>query len=385
MKIGFDAKRVFRNWTGLGNYSRLVIQSLATTYPEDTLLLFAEEFTGKDSKRINEILSLPNIKTERPSKKGFSGKGPLWRPYGITRQLRSSGIDIFHGLSNELPLNIKESKIPSIVTIHDVIFRRLDYAHNTIDRKIYDYKYGHSARNATRVIAVSERTKADIMEFYGVPEERIDVVYQGCDPQFSQRLSDDERLRNRRELQLPERFLTQVGTVERRKNLELSIRALPYVPKDIELVVLGGDSRGYKKEMEELAGRLGVFDRIIFREGIPFTKLPAVYQLAEISLYPSHYEGFGIPVLESVTGGTPVIAATGSCLEEAGGDAAIYVDPHSPREMAEAINHLLEDTDDRGRRILRGLEWSRRFDMTKIGENVHAVYDKALRSGRSRK
>ncbi len=374
MIIGYDAKRAVSNMTGLGNYSRLVIESIAEAYPDSRLLLYTPKL--KENPRLATIEAMHNTEFRLPAPSGFSGS--LWRTFGITNCLQADKVALYHGLSNELPLNIAASHVPSVVTIHDVIYRRLPEEYGAIDRKLYDFKYGKSCVNATRIIAISERTKQDIVEYYGVSPEKIDIIYQGCSPTFSTRLSPAKLEETRRRLGLPDRYVLQVGTIERRKNLELIVKALPSLPQDVKLLAIGRDRKGYKGRVERIAQELGVTDRIVFRDNIPFAELPAVNQLAEVVVYPSRYEGFGLPVLEGITSGRPVVAATGSCLEEAGGDGALYVNPDDARQLAEAVNSLLADSQLAKQLIEKGQEHTKRFGSSRFAEELMAVYEKAI-------
>lgn len=258
MRIGFDGKRAVSNMTGLGNYSRLVIEKIATEFPDDSLYIYTPKL--KRNPRLALIESLKNTEFRLPAGSGFSGS--LWRTFGISNNLLADKIDVYHGLSNELPLNIRSSNVPSVVTIHDVIYRRLPDCYSAIDRKIYDFKYGHSCHNATRIIAISECTKKDIVELYGIDPDRIDVVYQGCDDSFKQDISADILEKTRERLQLPARYILQVGTIESRKNLELTARALSTLPADVSLLAVGRDRKGYKRKVKDIAAELGVADRI---------------------------------------------------------------------------------------------------------------------------
>lgn len=373
MVIGYDGKRAVSNMTGLGNYSRLVIESVAETYPDSRLLVYTPKLT--DNPRLATIRSLHNVEFRLPPPQGF--KGSLWRTFGITNNLRPDKVEIFHGLSNELPLNIASSGIPSVVTIHDVIYRRRPQCYNAIDRHIYDFKYGRSCRNATRIIAVSQRTKDDIVELYGIDPDKIDVIYQGCDSSFRKEISPDALKEVRTRLNLPKKYILQVGTIEERKNLELTVRALSALPEDVTLLAVGRDRKGYLSKVKEIASSLGVAARLDVRHDVTFADLPAVCRMAEVIAYPSFYEGFGIPVLEGLESGRPVVAATGSCLEEAGGDAAFYVNPTDPAAMAHIINGLLDGSIDSAPRIARGYEYASKFSSDDMASRLMAVYEKA--------
>ncbi len=374
MRIGFDGKRAVSNMTGLGNYSRLVIEALASDHPEHFLYIYTPAL--KQNPRLNLINSLHNVEFRLPPTTGFSGS--LWRSFGVTNNLRADRVDIFHGLSNELPLNIASGHVPSVVTMHDVIYRRLPYCYSAIDRRIYDFKYGRSCRNATRIIAVSECTKRDVVELYGIHPDKIDVIYQGCDDSFRTIHTPQSLAEVRTRLNLPARYILQVGTIEKRKNLELTVRALTALPHDIHLLAVGRPRKGYLEEVMRVAREAGVADRIDVRQDIKFADLPPLNAMAEAVAYPSFYEGFGIPILEALESGAPVVAATGSCLEEAGGDGAIYVAPDNPRQMGEALRAIIDRTVDTEAMKAKGKLHAARFNSSGMTEKILSTYRKAI-------
>lgn len=375
MRIGTDAKRAVRNLTGLGNYSRLVMEALAKEKPEMQLVAYTPDM--RPNPRLRPLLDLPNIEWRMPQ----PGEAPLgksaWRTFGITRCLAKDHIDLYHGLSNELPLNIRSASTPTVVTVHDVIWRRLPYCYKTADRLLYDYKYGRSARNATRVVAVSERTKADIVEFYGVDPDRIDVVYQGCDASFKRPHTAQEIAEAQAAFGIRGRYIIQVGTIERRKNLDLTVRALSALPDDISLVAVGRDN-GWLERVKSIAASAGVASRVSYLHDVPFSQIPLLNAGAVVAAYPSRYEGFGIPVIEAIESGVPVVAAKGSCLEEAGGPGALYVDPDSPREMAEALRFFIENPDAAASAVEAGRAHTSRFDTSGMASAIADVYARAI-------
>lgn len=413
MKVGYDGKRAVSNMTGLGNYSRLVIEEVGKIFmslredegyePEESygsgddfgmhiadpkaarrraadlrsdwkLLVYTPEMSR--NSRLEPLHRLENVEFRFPPAQGF--KGSLWRTFGITNNLAADRPDIYHGLSNELPLNIRNSGVKSVVTIHDLIYRRMPECYKPIDRMLYDFKYSRACRNADRIIAVSNRTKQDIVDLYGIDPDKIEVIYQGCDDIFRHEYTEAEKEDTRKRLRLPDRYITQVGTVEKRKNLELTLRALSSLPKEIGLVVVGGDNGGYRQAMKRLARELGAANRVIWLEGIDFHDLPLIYGMAEASVYPSRYEGFGIPVIESIESGTPVVAATGSCLEESGGPGALYVNPDSVEELATALRGIITDHELRVRLAEEGKRHVQRFDNVKMAEKIVACYHHLL-------
>lgn len=377
-RIGFDGKRAVRNLTGIGNYSRLVIEHLGRLNPADEFMVYTPKL--KENPRLDAISQLPNVEFRLPPPQGF--KGNMWRTFGVTNNLIADKVDLYHGLSNELPLNIRDRGIKSVVTIHDLIFLIMPQAYGIFDRLIYNYKFKSACRNADHIIAISECTKRDIMRFYGTDESKISVVYQGCDDIFRKEISSDDIERVREKYALEGKYIIQVGTVELRKNLELTVRALAALEDtSVKLVVVGRDHLGYKKRVMQIAGEEGVSDRIVWLEGVPFADLPALYKGALVSAYPSRYEGFGIPVLESLEVMTPVVAAKGSCLEEAGGKSSLYVSPDDPREMVRALDAILQHKVNVDEIRQEGKKHAARFSTENMVAGIREVYDSLLSEG----
>jgi len=378
LNIGFDAKRAVLNDTGLGGYSREVLARLSALHPSWRMHLYTPRM--RRQPRLDDLLARPEVTVELP-RGAWTHMSSLWRVRsGITRQLRADGIDLYHGLSNELPLDIAGSGIPSVVTVHDVIYRRCPDNYTAIDRRIYDFKYGRSARNATRVVAISRCTARDITEIYQVDPAKIDIVYQSCHPQFALPVAASDLMRVKTLYKLPGRYMAIVGTVERRKNQILAVRALPMIDPEVKLVIVGRGRLGYDAEVMREARRLKVDDRVMMLSSLPFGDLPAIYAGAEVAAYVSIYEGFGLPVVEALSAGTPVIAASGSCLEEAGGQGAVYVHPADVDAFAREANRLLADTAVRERMVDAGRRHIAATLSTPLGEALTAVYDRTLRA-----
>jgi len=376
LNIGFDAKRAVCNNTGLGNYSRLVIDVLSLYFPENQYRLYSPK--NKQNNRLSPLLERENVSLVLPDTSFDRNLSSLWRVSSISRQLGRDNIDIFHGLSNELPLTINNYGIPTVVTIHDLIFRHFPQYYKPIDRAIYDYKFRKAAENATRVIAISECTRKDLIEIYGIDERKIDVVYQGCDPLFSAPVSQDLKQQVREIYNLPGRFIISVGTVESRKNQLLAVKALRGLPDDVKLVIVGRRT-SYATEIDNyLLSQRGLSSRVMWLEGVPFAHLPALYAMAELSSYTSRFEGFGIPVIESLSTGTPVIAATGSCLEEAGGRGAEYVDPDNVDQFIELAGKLLDSRFNRDKMVELGQRHIKRFSLENFAKGIISSYKKAI-------
>lgn len=374
-RIGFDSKRAVLNYSGLGNYSRLAIEVLANRFPETEMRLYTPKI--KENKLLDPLLENPLINLVTPDTLFGRMFGSLWRSRGMAAQLRRDGMDLFHGLSNQLPAGIEKTGIPSIVTIHDVIFIPHPEFYHKPDVEIYKRHFHRSADIADRIIAISECTKQDLINYFQIPENKIDIVYQGCDRSFYREVTREEISNVKKKYGLPSCYILGVGTVEARKNQLLALRALRYLPEHINLVLVGRPTK-YVKEILKEAERLRLTNRIKLIHGADFRDFPAFYAGAAVSSYPSWYEGFGIPVIESIASGTPVIAATGSCLEEAGGPGALYVDPSSDKDFATAAVSILENPFLRDELVSKGRDYITRFSSDSFAKGLIESYAKLL-------
>mgnify|MGYP003466477513 FL=1 len=371
LTIGYDAKRAVSNGTGLGNYCRTLLNDLGTIDTADSFRLYVPDL-GRDDLRSQ--LDMPrNMSFVTPANKLVKPLRSLWRIKGIVNDLKRDGVDIYHGLTGELPLGLSEAGIKSVVTIHDLIFMRCPEYYNPVDVAIYKWKFRNAIRQANRIIAISECTRRDIMELGEIDDSRIDVVYQSCDTRFRQQVSPEQKQDVRARYSLPKRYVLFVGTIEERKNALLAAQALPYLSDDIHLVLVGRQT-AYAKTITSFARQNGLANRIHMLSGVPTSDLYAIYQQAECFVYPSRYEGFGIPVIEAIQSRLPVIACTGSCLEEAGGPDNVYVDPDEPQEMAMAIKSITDNPDAARQMVTRSLDYIRRFENGNVAQEMLNVY-----------
>ena len=370
--IGYDAKRIVRNGTGLGSYGRTLVNDLAPIMPDTTLRLYAPD-AGRDDLRC-QVQSRENVRFCYPRHLRFRLQRDWWRMKGVVKDLRRDGVELYHGLSGELPEGLSAAGIPGVVTVHDLIFLRHPEFYPALDAFFYKLKFRKMLREATRIIAISACTKRDILYYGDFPEDRIDLVYQSCSTRFSQPVSPSLLVEARRKYRLPQRYVLNVGTVEVRKNILLGIRAMAKLPADLHLVIVGRQTK-YQKRLDAEIRKLGLGNRIHFLQGVPNTLLPAVYRQAEAFIYPSRYEGFGVPVIEAIQSGLPVVAATGSCLEEAGGPDSLYVDPDDADGAAAAVLSAMEN---RTGMVERSRHYVRRFENQDVASQVLEVYGKAL-------
>lgn len=381
MNIGFDAKRAYHNGTGLGHYSRTLIRSLAEYFPQHEYFLF--------NPRLSELFTLngKNIKEVLPTKLLHKTLSSVWRSAWVIDDLERLDIDIYHGLSNEIPLDIHKTGIRSIVTIHDIIFERYPAQYSKIDVEIYRRKFKYACAHADNLIAISEQTKKDIMEFYKTPEEKITVCYQSCNPAFAKKVDEKLKQQIKEKYSLPDQYFLYVGSIVERKNLLGICKAIYLLRNDLQIpLVVIGDGTKYKQQVKDFITQNGLDDQIIFLSENSLAKVassflraedfPAIYQMAIAMIYPSFFEGFGIPVLEALCSRLPVITSNVSSLPEAGGDGAYYVNPNSAEEIAEGMKKILADKSFAETMKEKGWQHAQNFTPQKCGENVMAIYEK---------
>jgi glycosyltransferase involved in cell wall biosynthesis len=371
MKIGFDAKRAFNNTAGLGNFSRNTIAALTRKFPDDRYFLF-----HPGNKK--SLFVAPENSTEiEPLSFWWKTFRNTWRSFSITHLAKILELDLYHGLSHELPIGIENTKIKSVVTIHDLIYIRYPEYFRKIDRTIYDRKFRYSCRVANRIHAISEQTKRDLVEFFSVPEEKITVIYQSVNPVFYETVDQTLKHQLRKKFQIPERFILSVGTVESRKNLMALLEGMVSAKVYLPLVVVGKLTKYHQKVQKFIEADLNRLQVIVLPH-IPDDELAALYQMAEVMVYPSKFEGFGLPVAEAQASGCPVITSNISSLPEAGGDAAIYINPEKPEEIGHAIKSLLADKKLRKSLIAKGKINAQRFTPEKYIAQLKQLYNSVL-------
>ena len=377
MKIAFDGKRAVQNFTGLGNYSRLIIDLLYQAAPGNQYIVCAPRC--QQSMQMDRLIAhCPRLSWRYPHGR-WSHMGTLWRSWGVTETIRQEHVDISHGLSGELPLNIRRAReTRSVVTVHDLIFLRHPEYYSPIDCRLYEYKMHRACDIADHIIAISECTKRDIIHYFHTNESKIEVIYQGCDQAFSQPISQQQLDDVKRRLSLPDKYILYVGTIEARKNVLQAVEAMASLPEDIHLIIVGR-ATPYVLQVKEAIHNLHLSHRVSIRQNVPFSDLPSIYRMAAAFVYPSRYEGFGIPILEAIESGVPVVAATGSCLEEAGGPDTQYVDPDDVSAMETALKRILSPAYPKAEHVARAQQWAQQFSSQRQAEQILRVYDQLLR------
>lgn len=384
MRIGFDAKRYFHNATGLGNYSRTLVNGLVRMYPQHQYSLFnpkpATNFKIPDGLNIQEVQPRNWLYKKLPS---------LWRSRGIVADLQQQKIDIYHGLSHEIPAGIRQAGVRSVLTVHDLIFERYPKQYGAYEVYMHREKIQYACAHADRVIAISRQTAEDLQSIYKVPSAKIRVCYQSCDPVFARRHSELKKELILQAYGLPEKFLLYVGSLIERKNLLGILKGMVAAGEGLQLpLVVVGTGKAYRQQVNEFVQSQDLQQRVFFLADavdVPHTfnlrkteNLSALYQAATALVYPSFFEGFGIPVLEALYSHIPVITSGISCLPEAGGEGALYIDPSSATEMAAALLQMQNNGALRQELAAKGWLHAQNFTPEKCCASVMSVYEELM-------
>lgn len=297
-----------------------------------------------------------------------------WEQFLAPLLLRQSRADLFHGTLNVVPL---ACPVPSVVTIHDLAFIRFPQTFRSYNRTYLDLATRATVRRAARILAVSEHTKREVVGLLGVPPERVIVTPNAARSHF--RPPDAAALAAfRARHRLPAQFVLYVGTLEPRKNLTTLLDAYAQVARESQVPLLVGGGKGwlYGPVFERLEA-LGLRDRVHFVGYLEEEELPLWYAAARLFVFPSLYEGFGMPPLEAMSCGTPVVTSDSSSLPEVVGDAGVMVPPTATDALAAAILRLLRDDALHAELRERGLKRAQQFAWRTTAERTRAAYEQA--------
>lgn len=377
MRIGYDAKRVFHNFRGLGNYGRTLIESLVRIEPQNEYILFTPPFSDPRAKEWQKRFSnLEVITPQSALAKTFSSS---WRSLFLAKTIEEKGLDLYHGLSHELPPGLKKRGIKSIVTIHDLIFIRFPEFFPWIDRQVYYKKFKAAVDQADIVVAICEQTKRDCIEYLNCPEEKIRVVYQSCHQIFYSGQGEEIKASIQKKYQLPEHYILFVGAIEERKNALTLVRAFARIKDMIpHNLILVGRGKDYLKEVQKEIISHGLSERVMHFDDVTNEEMPSFYQMADLFVFPSVFEGWGIPNVEALFSGTPVITSHGSCFPESAGPHSQYINPHSVEDLAEKMELVLFDDELRETMVRNGREYAEQFHWKNTAESMLSVYKSLL-------
>jgi glycosyltransferase involved in cell wall biosynthesis len=284
-------------------------------------------------------------------------------------------INLFHGLAHEIPNAVTSLNIPKIVTICDVVYKHFPQSYPASTRIKKDQAISKACTNADGIIAISASTKQDLINFFSIDPNRISVIHPSCDERFRKRYSSFSIDHVKKRYGLPDSYILYVGSVTERKNILVACRALRRIPeKDRSPLVVVGKQSGYSETVVNYIAKHHLDQWVTFAQVTSNDDLPLVYQGAELFIYPSLYEGFGIPVLEALCCGLPVITSNVSSLPEAAGTDSQLIDPSDPDAIASAIARVLTDKELSAKMITAGYAHSHRFNGNCIARELNDFY-----------
>ena len=369
MRIAFDGTTLTAGRTGVGYYTEHLLQHLASEV----------ETTG------DELIVISNqpIETAKPlpshvrvyTRRYFPVR-IAWMQFLAARVLEDVRADVAHFTNGMLPLGASAARV---VTIHDMSLRLFPWCHPTRRLMINRPLLGVAARVADAVVTVSHSARRDLLQFHRLPAQRVSVVHEAAGPSFLPIADPVRRARIRMRYGLPERFVLYVGAIEPRKNLPRLMEAFAAarargIPHELVCVGPYGWS---SRDLYQHVDRLGLGRVVHFTGYVPIEDLPLIYNLGELFVFPSLYEGFGLPVVEAMACGTPVITASSSSLIEIAAGAAETVDPHDTDTLAETIVAVATDRHRQEDLRQRGLLRAREFSWTRTAQRMLAIYAQA--------
>ena len=370
MKIAIDVRK-WRDY-GIGTYVRNVVRHLARLDPHNTYFLFCHETDEPTLRDLSENF-VPVVDESHQYR--------LREHFSIPFKLRRLGAQLLHSPHYVRPLLCT---IPSVVTIHDCIHLLFpQYLPNRMAYRYARFVMGSAVEKSALVYTVSQASRADILRFYpSTDPDKVRVVPNAIDPELLVDPGEEERERVRERYQIHGRFVLFAGNVKPHKNLERLIRAFALVRaqsgrRDLRLVLIGDDVSRYNS-LRRTAEEAGVRPDVRFFGFVPHQTLAALYRMASVFAFPSLYEGFGLPPLEAMACGTPVLTSKVSSLPEVAGDGALLVDPYSVEEIATGLARLLDDDDLRRDLVARGRARAAAFSWERSARAIHDGYLRAL-------
>lgn len=375
MKIGLNAHLLSFEPTyrqaGVSKYIEALVRHLPDVAPDDQLTVFTGPARPLATAGFHPDIHWHHSRLPTANPNIRIG----WEQTAATVNVLRSDIDLLHSPVNVISLGVRR---PQVVTVHDLAFHHFPEQYPGMKQRYLRAMTAASVRRATIVIAVSEATRQDIIRIHKINPERVVVVPNGVDP-VMQPLPEAQVAAFREQQDLPEHFFLFLGTLQPRKNVEGLVRAFASVSMGIDWPLVIAGAKGWQYEqIFELVRELGLTSRVRFAGHVPGEQLPLWYNAATVLVYPSRYEGFGLPLLEAMACGTAVIGSTASSLPEVVGDAGLLVDPDDTPGLAESMLRLAADSELRQQLERRGLERSASFTWQETARLTAGVYQRAL-------
>jgi glycosyltransferase involved in cell wall biosynthesis len=371
MNVAIDVRTVLPNRSGVGNYVLHLIKNLRTVEPDTTYFFLALEK--------NLSLLGPLEQAENPLLTVFSHEshplGDFWEHFFLPRRLMKNGIDIFHGPASLIPF--RKDHFKTVVTIHDLVAFLFS---ETIPLKYgayMRYLLRQAVKRADRIISVSHHTRDDLIKILKVPSKKIVVIHEAPSPIFRPYAPDLVRPILKKRYGIQKKYIYHLGNIEPRKNLIKLLEAFTLVCREVGTdyqLVVSGQKGWLIRSLSRFLKTYPMREQVFFTGYVPLEDLPYLMNGAEIFVFPSLYEGFGLPVLEAMSCGTPVISSNRSSIPEIAGSAGILVDPTDVQALADQIVYLLRNGEERRRLSRLGQEQAARFSWEEVARKTHQVY-----------
>ncbi|GAB3510615.1 glycosyltransferase family 4 protein [Emticicia fontis] len=377
MRIGIEAQRIFRQKKhGMDIVILEILRQLQQIETSHEYFAYAQPYKDTDT-----LHSTRNVKVKLTGKALY----PIWEQYILPKEIKKDKLDLLHCTSNTAPINVD---VPLVVTIHDIIYLEKQVRSNSVFYQklgsIYRrWNVPEIAKKAALIVTVSDYERTRIIEKLNLPQEKVRTVYNACSNHFSNEYSTTELEDFKQRMKLPERFVLFLGNTDPKKNLPNVIKTLGllFQRKQLDFTLVITDfSIDHLLPILKEQNQEHLIKHIRLIGYVNNQELPKLYQLAELFLYPSLRESFGIPILEAMQCGIPVITSNTSAMPEIAGSGAVLVDPTQPEEIAEKIIKLLNDTEMRAKVIAYGLERVKLFSWKQTTEKMVGIYNEILKS-----
>ncbi len=367
MRIGIDARDILRRQTGIVTYTTNLVREISLRDDESEYILYLDTFKDPEVGDQN-VVTKENIRPQI-----ISGPGVLWKQLSLPVHLMSDGVDLFHSPTSTIPI-VRPAK--TVVTFCDLFHEANPQWTPEKIKKRLSKLYRFAARNSDSIIAISESTKKDLVKFYGVDPEKITVIYPGKDEFFKPVEEEKDLQAIKIRFGVEDGFMLHVGALSEWRNVPRLVEAFSSLGSKHgikhKLVLVGRQFWGF--DLAQVLNKYRLQDAVINLPYVSKEDLRLLYNAADVLIFPSLYEGFGIPAIEAMACGTPVVSSTKAALPEAVGDAAVLIDPYSTDSIANGVMRILEDQELKDDLVKRGFAQAKRFSWKKMAAETVEAY-----------
>lgn len=365
MRIALDCRSVFKGHGGIGSHAEKLARVLTDADKKSTYLLLT-------TSRLQETLTKQKNTVQLSFEAGMIDQN--WEQLKLPDILKENKIDLYHNTCFSLPVvNTVKYRVS---TIHDIVFRTIPELVDDSLRDYLDHWTEHAAKVADKIITVSEYSKNEIVKYYKISPDKISVIYNGIAPEFT-KASTEKIEAVRKKYKIPETFVFYLGSIEPKKNIDLLFDAYRILPQNLKTtcpLVLAGGRGGKSYDLESAVRKRNLQKQIMLLGYVDDLDVVPLLSAASVFVYPSRYEGFGLPPLEAMACKTPAIVSNASCLPEVVGDAALIADANSPEDLMGKIKIILKDEDLRRNYSKKGYQRSKEFTWKKAAEQTLKIY-----------